>query len=147
MPVSPPFKKTWPCTIFPPTFLNLSESPPGEVIQIYFSSLKKKKRGGHTSQSSTQRPNSHLKWYYLSPSKNFRPAKDQISCLVLSRIYTSKIFQDDWSQVNNRQSFTDRHLLIPINEQVYKFSFVYAFSSWWFDHRSYDQTTLIRMHK
>ena len=109
--------------------------------------FKKKKRGGHTSQSSTQRPNSHLKWYYLSPSKNFRPAKDQISCLVLSRIYTSIIFQDDWSQVNNRQSFTDRHLLIPINEQVYKFSFVYAFSSWWFDHRSYDQTTLIRMHK
>ena len=145
MPVSPPFKKTWPCTIFPPTFLNLSESPPGEVIQIYFSSLKKKEGGAYLAEfhPKTQFPPEMV----LSPSKNFRPAKDQISCLVLSRIYTSKIFQDDWSQVNNRQSFTDRHLLIPINEQVYKFSFVYAFSSWWFDHRSYDQTTLIRMHK
>ena len=145
MPVSPPFKKTWPCTIFPPTFLNLSESPPGEVIQNYFSSLKKKEGGAYFAEfhPKTQFPPEMV----LSPSKNFRPAKDQISCLVLSRIYTSKIFQDDWSQVNNRQSFTDRHLLIPINEQVYKFSFVYAFSSWWFDHRSYDQTTLIRMHK
>ena len=50
MPVSPPFKKTWPCTIFPPTFLNLSESPPGEVIQIYFSSLKKKEGGAYFAE-------------------------------------------------------------------------------------------------
>ena len=33
----------------------------------------------------------------------------------ISNIYTSKGFQDDWSQVNNRQTFTNRHLLIPIN--------------------------------
>ena len=30
--------------------------------------------------------------------------------------------------VNNMQTFTDKHLLIPINQQVYKFSFVYALS-------------------
>ena len=41
------------------------------------------------------------------------------------------------------QTFTDRHLLIPINEEVYKFSFVYVF----FEHRPYDQTTLMRMYK
>ena len=63
-------------------------------------------------------------------------------------MYTTKGFQDDWSQVNNnRQTFTDRHLLIPINLQIYKFSFVCAFSSGWFEHRSYDQTTLMRMYK
>ena len=28
-------------------------------------------------------------------------------------MYTLKGFQDDWSQVNNMQTFTDRHLLIP----------------------------------
>ena len=59
----------------------------------------------------------------------------------------SKSFQDDWGQVNNRQTFTDGHLLISINSQVYEFSFVYTFSQGWFDHRSYDQTTLMRMYK
>ena len=41
--------------------------------------------------------------------------KCKISCSLPFRIHTSKSFQDDWSQVNNRQTFTDRHLLIPIN--------------------------------
>ena len=30
-------------------------------------------------------------------------------------INVSKSFHDDWNQVNNRQTFTDRHLLIQIN--------------------------------
>ena len=29
--------------------------------------------------------------------------------------HTSKGFRDNWNQVNNMQSFTDRHLLKPIN--------------------------------
>ena len=28
-----------------------------------------------------------------------------------------KKFQDDWSQVNNTHTVTDRHLLIPINSE------------------------------
>ena len=59
----------------------------------------------------------------------------------------SKSFQDDWGQVNNRQTFTDGHLLISINSQVYEFSFVYTFSQGRFDHRSYDQIILMRMYK
>ena len=47
-------------------------------------------------------------------------------------MYASKKFQDDWSEVNNRQTFidTNRHLLIPINQQkIYTFLFVnYTFS-------------------
>ena len=39
----------------------------------------------------------------------------EISCSLRSQIYALKSFQDDWIQVNNRQTFTDRHLLIPIN--------------------------------
>ena len=63
-------------------------------------------------------------------------------------MYAPKSFQDDWSQVNNKQTFTDRHLLMPINkEKVYTFSFVYRFSKGQFDHRSYDQTISMRINK
>ena len=34
-----------------------------------------------------------------------------------------------------------------LTQKVYTFWFVYTFTSGWFDHRSYDQTTLIRMYK
>ena len=47
------------------------------------------------------------------PHQNFQICLK--SNFFLSRIYTSKCFQDDWSQVNNLQSFTDRHLLMAIN--------------------------------
>ena len=55
----PFFKKTCPCIILPPPFLNFSDSPPpGEVIKIYFPLLKNKSGGpnyvstnGETTQS------------------------------------------------------------------------------------------------
>ena len=46
----------------------------------------------------------HLKPNFLPKCPNFP-----------SRIYPSKSFQHNWSQVNNRKTFTDRHLLIQIN--------------------------------
>ena len=61
------------------------------------------------------------------PKKLSVPLK--ISCSFLSRIYASKSYLDDQSQISSGQTFTDRHLLIPVNYQkVYTFSFVYIFS-------------------
>ena len=63
-------------------------------------------------------------------------------------MYATKSFQDDWSQVNNKQTFTDGHLLIPINkEKVYTFPFVYRLSKGQFDHRSYDQSISMKINK
>ena len=61
----------------------------------------------------------HLKSQFLPEMTLLKPQQNFQICLksnfLLSRIYTSKCFQDDWSQVNNMQSFTDRHLLMVIN--------------------------------
>ena len=51
----------------------------------------------------------------LKSQQNFQTCLNQIYWSLSSRIYTSKGFQDDWRQNNNRQTFTDRHLLIPVN--------------------------------
>ena len=66
-----------------------------------------------------EKTQSHLKSQFppemtlLKPQQNFQIRLK--SNFMSSRIYTSKCFQDDWSQVNNMQSFTDRHLLMAIN--------------------------------
>ena len=46
-----------------------------------------------------------------------------------------------------RTTFTDSYLLILINWQVYKFSFVYPFWKGWFEHRSHDQSLFMSMYK
>ena len=51
----------------------------------------------------------------LKSQQNFQThLKSNFLFIPISNKYTSKGFQDDWSQVNNRHTFTDRHLLIPI---------------------------------
>ena len=57
-PPSPPFKRTFPYTVLPPPFFNFP-SPPGEVIKIYFPSLKE--RGGGSEL-----------WKLVKPKKNFK---------------------------------------------------------------------------
>ena len=63
---------------------------------------------------------SHLKSQFppdmtlLESKQNFGNLKSNFLFTPIQNI-TSKSFQDDWSQVNNRQTFTDKHLLIPIN--------------------------------
>ena len=63
-------------------------------------------------------------------------------CSLPCQIYALKSFQDDWSQVNNRQTFTDKHLLIPINSEG-------LYIQGWFDHRSdvLYQNPLMRIYK
>ena len=63
-------------------------------------------------------------------------------CSLPCQIYASKSFQDDWSQVNNRQTFNDKHLLIPINSEG-------LYIQGWFDHRSgvLYQNPLMRIYK
>ena len=96
---------------------------------------------------------SHLKGQFPPKTTLLKSQQNFQTRLRSNFLFTSilnihlKSFQDYWSQVNSRQTFTDRHLLAPINQQFYRFSFVYVFSEGWFDHRSYDQTTLIRMYK
>ena len=54
MSVPPPFKKTCPCTILPPPFLNFLYSPPppsGKVIKIYSLPFKKGARGPNYAKS------------------------------------------------------------------------------------------------
>ena len=64
---------------------------------------------------------SHLKSQFppemtlLKSQQNFQTHLKSNFLLLPFPIYTSKSFQDDWSQVKNRQNFIDRHLLIPIN--------------------------------
>ena len=70
--------------------------------------------------------NFHLKWHYLNPSKIFSPTKVKFPAHSHFE-YVSKSFQDDLNQVNNKQTFSDRHLLIPISYYD-TFSFVNTFS-------------------
>ena len=90
--------------------LTTETGKPGVAANIVRSGVQ-----SHTWKNTVPSTEPIPTWNDLSPSKTFRPAKNQISCSITSGIYTSKNFQDDWSQVNNRQTFTDRHLLIPIN--------------------------------
>ena len=43
------------------------------------------------------------------------PSWNQMACSLPWPVHSH--FQDDWSQVNKRHTFTDRHLLIPINSE------------------------------
>ena len=43
-----------------------------------------------------------------------------MSCSLQCRIYTSKGFQDDWSQVNNMQTFTDKTTLMRMDKEISK---------------------------
>ena len=78
----------------------------------------------HSSQSDTMshmKKQSHLKAKFLPAMtllmslQNFQTHLESNFLFSLISNITSKGFQNDWSQVNNMQIFTDRHLLIRIN--------------------------------
>ena len=67
----------------------------------------------HSLQRGTE---SHLKGKFPPEMTSLKSQQNFQTHLKLNFRFTPiKRFQDDWSQNNNRQTFTDRHLLIPIN--------------------------------
>ena len=86
------------------------------------------------------------RWYKVPPEKTQSRLKSHFppeitllkaqqifhTCLKLNFLFTPilNIFFKRFLrwQVNNMQTFPDKHLLTTINQQVYKFLFVYAFS-------------------
>ena len=119
----------------------------------------------HSSQRSTKSQlKSHLKSQFLPEIALLRSQQNFHSCLkscsLPYQIYASKSFQDDWSQVNPlmhnipkciKGLTIGRPLLIGIywyqstNRSLC--IVIYTSSWWWFDHKSYGQTTLMRMSK
>ena len=85
---------------------------------IYLLSKQHRSQRGkwpHLEKQSHLKSQSPPEMTLLKSKQNFQ------TCLNSSFLFTPisniyfKSFQDDWSQNNNRQTFIDRHLLIPIN--------------------------------